>query len=507
MQRAYYIPSGRLPARTAWLALRCVLAIVPAAWIYAWLTIHLPLILNLAVVPAFALGLGLATRYAVRLGPARNPLWMAWFGLALGLAAWYLQAAAWIALLEADSAAPAWRLAGFAALLADPRHIGDVAAALYETGAYSIAGIRVRGAVLVTAWGIELALLLGVPCLFGRMSAHEPFCEQSGCWMQHIDLPRKFDFVGQPAALAALLENEPDQLFAVLEPHPQAEPTHYATLTLYRGGGDPVISINNVVVRGDGRKKQTARRAVLAHLRLPGVDPLAVLRHGGLVDADQANGDGATGGAARAGPPELAGAIAALEADNVDGALQAARAHAESAQDAVRIDALRLCALSSARLGRWREALRYWRRLFGEEGTARNALNVGASYAMSGDPAHARDWIARARALNATSREMPDMQIVTSYIAALIRCGQMALALPYLEEVRALYTGLRNTDPAFLHVRQLPSFSVFLEHSAPVVRAALGVERALDWYASMLPHLDRRGHDELTAWMERQAFL
>ena len=504
---AYYVPSGRLPARTVTLMLRCIAAVIPAAWIYAWLTIHMPLVLlNVGVTLVFALGMGLPTRYAARCGRARNPVWMGRLGMALGLSAWYVQAAAWIAILETDAtplssraAYLAAHLADFAGVLADPHHVLRVALDVVDAGAYSIAGMRVRGGLLAAFWLAELALLAGVPYALGRMTAAEPFCEESGGWMPETELPRKFEYIDRPAAAAALLAEEPDQFFSVVESCPQAAPERYAVLYLYRGRGDPYVSLKNVTVRTDQQgKRQVSKELVIDYLRLPGIDPEAVLRHG----ADAGN---AADGAAALDPPELQQAIAHLEAERFEAALALALPHVGARPDGLRIDAVRLCALCSARLGRWDESLRYWSMLFGEERTAHNALNVGTSFAMSGDPAHGSDWIARSRALNLTSREMPDLQIVTNFITALTRSGHMVQALPYLDEVRAVYVALRNTDPGFLHTRQVPLFGVFLEHSAPVVQAVLGAERGRAWYDAMLPQLDQRGRDELTAWLEHHA--
>ena len=497
---AYYVPSGRMPLRAVALTLRCIAAAIPAAWIYAWLTIHMPvLVLNVGMTLVFALGMGLATRYAARCGHARNPVWMGRLGMALGLAAWYAQAAAWIAILETGAVPPAAHLANFAGMLADPPHVLRVALDVIDAGAYSIAGMHVRGGPLVAIWLAELALLAGVPYALGRMTAAEPFCEESGGWMPETELPRKFEYIERRAAAAALLAEEPEQFFSVIESCPQTAPERYAVLYLYRGRGDPYVSLKNVTVRVDQQgKRHMSKELVIDYLRLPGIDPEAVLRHG----ADAGN---AADGAEALDPPELQEAIAHLEAERFETALALALPHVGARLDGLRIDAVRLCALCSARLGRWDESLRYWSMLFGEERTAHNALNVGTSFAMSGDPAHGSDWIARSRALNLTSREMPDLQIVTNFITALTRSGHMAQALPYLDEVRAVYVALRNTDPGFLHTRQVPLFGVFLDHSAPVVQAALGAERARAWYGAMLPQLDQRGRDELTAWLEHHA--
>lgn len=114
-----------------------------------------------------------------------------------------------------------------------------------------------------------------------------------------------------------------------------------------------------------------------------------------------------------------------------------------------------------SRLGRWTESLRHWHDLFDAEPSAFHASQVGCCSAMTGDFAQGQAWIARARARNADAGEMPDPQIVTSYISALTQAGQPARAMPYLEEIRALYTGLGVTDPTLLFVRRIPLFGIF----------------------------------------------
>ncbi|RNF29304.1 hypothetical protein NM04_18645 [Massilia aurea] len=207
-------------------------------------------------------------------------------------------------------------------------------------------------------------------------------------------------------------------------------------------------------------------------------------------------------GQAQADPPELVDAIDHLGAGRLEEALAGAMPHAAATQDGLRIDAIRLCAMASARLGRWAESQRYWHALCDEEPSAFNALQTGCCCAMTGDTARGEEWIAWARERNATSREMPDPQIVTSFISALTQSGQAARAMPYLEQMRALYTGLGCTDATTLFARRVPLFGTFLQNSLPIVCAVLGQEEGRAWYAAMLPHLDGPGNETLGAWLD-----
>jgi len=74
--------------------------------------------------------------------------------------------------------------------------------------------------------------------------------------------------------------------------------------------------------------------------------------------------------------------------------------------------------------------------------------------------------------------------------------------MPYLEQVRAIYTGLGCLDATLLFVRRVPLFGIFLQNSLPIVRTVLGQEEGCAWYAAMRPHLDGPGNETLNAWLD-----
>ena len=87
MSSPYYVPSGRLPAQAIVSTAACALLVVIPAWLYAWLTIHSPLVLlNWFAMGVFALVMGVAARQVARQAKARNPMWMGRLGLAIGVA-------------------------------------------------------------------------------------------------------------------------------------------------------------------------------------------------------------------------------------------------------------------------------------------------------------------------------------------------------------------------------------------------------------------------------------
>jgi len=488
MNSPYYVPSGRLPAQAIIWTVACALCVVAPAWLYAWLTIHSPIVLlNWFAMCVFAVVMGVAARQVARQAKARNPMWMGRLGLAIGFAGWYAHWAAWLAIADAGS---------FASLLGAPQDMWRFGTMLAEHEVRHVLGMRIEGSALVAGWIVECILLSTLPRSLARGAADEPFCELSGNWATPFELPRKFAWIEEPDVVVHRLETAPHELFAVLGAGIDADAPRYSALTLYRTEGDPFVSIDNVKVERDAKKEKKTVRPVIAYLRLPGMDAERIINECSAtetaIDTEQAP----------TGPPELVDAIDYLGAGRLEEALAGARPHTAAADDQLRIDAIRLCAMVNARLERWAESLRYWSALCDEEPSAFNALQTGCCCAMTGDTARGEEWIAWARERNTTSREMPDPQIVTSFISALTQSGQAARAMPYLEQMRALYTGLGCTDSTVLFVRRVPLFGIFLQNSLPIVHAVLGEEKARVWYAAMLAQLDEPGKDALNAWLD-----
>lgn len=493
MHSSYYVPSGRLPARVITLTIAAAVIVIIPAWLYAWVTIKAPLVIvDWFALFIFAFMMGLAMSGVARHGKARSPVWMGRLGLGLGLVGWYAQWAAWVAINSSATNSTGSSLVDAVFLLGDPQQIYRMAMALSDGQRRNIAGVDLEGGVLVAVWLVELLVLLVVPRMLAYWAAEEPFCEQTDSWTTMVELPRKFSFIETPDALVARLESDPGQLFSLLEIHPDADPERFAVVALYRGGGDPFISINNVQIERRGKNEKKNERMVIRHLRLPGAD------------ADQLIASLGADAEAAPNPPELIEAIDHLEAGRCDAALAGALGHIGATQDSLRIDAIRLCALASARLERWPESLDYWKRLFDQEPTALNALQVGSSYAMIGNGAQGQEWIVRARALNASRGDVPDLQIVTNFITALTQSGQAERALPFLDELRSVYTGVGITDSTLLFVRKIPFFGVFLEYSLPVIQSLLGRDEGREWYAAMLPSLDQEGQDAVNRLIDAQ---
>jgi len=124
---------------------------------------------------------------------------------------------------------------------------------------------------------------------------------------------------------------------------------------------------------------------------------------------------------------------------------------------------------------------------------------------MAGDMAAGADWFARARALNAATRALPPLSLLTTYVSALDMAGQSLIAMPILGEIRDCYCTCRTTDPTVLFANRMPLLNEFLDRSVPIVMAALGRAAGLRWFSAMLGRLDEAGNVELGQWLDEQA--
>ncbi|GAA5787046.1 hypothetical protein [Chitiniphilus shinanonensis] len=203
-------------------------------------------------------------------------------------------------------------------------------------------------------------------------------------------------------------------------------------------------------------------------------------------------------------PPELAAAIAALQAEDMPAVLRLATPQLDAANPAVRADAQRLCALAQSRLGDWPAASGHWQALFALEPTAHNALQVATTSVMCGEIERGEQWFRQSGELNASSQDTNPIQAHISFLTALCNVGRHADALPYLGWIRDVYRRLHITDDTFLHLRGVPFLSVFLENSWPVLHAALDAPAIEAWYGELIADLDEDGAQRARHWLATQ---
>jgi len=496
-QPRYYRPSGKVPRSAILAAPVCVLAVLPCAFLYAWLTMGAPAFVNVVALAIFAFCIALAVERAARWGRIRSHDWITRFGVALAVGAWYAQWVAWVALaLHRQQGGAVWRHAGD--LVADP---GALLAAVAYAAQHDAWG---AGAMpMVAVWLVEAYILLHFAPGLGQQRTAQPYCEASDTWAEELPVACAFACVADPDASRQLLEQFPQQLPNVLLPLAGPADRDHTAVTLYRcrGGATFATLCNRIAVGARGARRTWVERAWVTALRVPGTDADTLMAHllarGEGVAA--ASGDDATI------PPELASALAMFQAAQFNDALARALPHVQSAQPNVRIDANRLCALSCMRQDRWESSLAYWQAVFAIEAAAGTALQLAGCTVMAGDLGAGAAWFARARALNAATCELPPLSLLTTYVSALDMAGHPRAAMPVLGEIREAYCTCRTTDPTVLFANRMPLLNEFLDRSVPIVLAAVGRTAGLRWFAAMLGRLDEAGNVELGQWLAEQS--
>lgn len=127
MNSRYYTPSGKVPLRAHPIFALYCLATLPGAWIYAWATIHAPVIVSPVLTLLYGIWLGYLGQRAALRAKVRHPARMAGLGMSIGFGGWYFQWAAWIAMVATmEAGRPGVHFASFVGIVLHP-------GALYRT--------------------------------------------------------------------------------------------------------------------------------------------------------------------------------------------------------------------------------------------------------------------------------------------------------------------------------------------------------------------------------------
>ena len=489
---AYYQPSGKVARGALLIGMGYGLAIVPGAFLYACAIMRAPAWLNFIVLLMFGLWIAVVVDLVALKARIRNRAWVVRFAIALALCAWYFQWAVWLAMAMQRQHAGAL-LHSAAVLALHPGALLGAATALALHNAWGLGALP-----MVAVWLMEAFVLVQMAPGLGQGRVVQPFCEASDDWAEQIGVRRKFACIDQPAAVAHLLEQAPQQLPSVLSAWRAPSPDH-AEVTLYRcHDGNAYVSVWNVRAR---RGATSSTQAVVVALRLPGIDIDALIEKL-IVRADPRTAR--TQDDAAPATPELASPRALFQAARFADAYLRAAHHAQSPQRTLRVEANRLCALCCMRQNRWVDAGRFWEAVFDDEPAVRNALQLATCAVMAGALEAGRDWFDRARALNAATREQAPLSLLAAFVGALDAAGRPAAAMHWLDEIRECYCACRITDPTVLFANRMPLLNEFLDRSAPIVLAALGRQQGLRWFAAMLGRLDEAGHVELGQWLDEQ---
>jgi hypothetical protein len=238
MRGAYFAPSLRVAPRAMVVFAAALALTLPAAWLYAWATAPTPSMPNPLYTLGLSVWLALAASRVAALGKVRNPRWMGCAGAALGLAAWYVQWAAWSACLVQPDALLSALTAAYMWLRPD---VVLAAPALIVANGPSVPG----GAARIVVWLVELGACVIPPALAGAARARKPFCEQTGSWAEEVHVPLQFHFIDDPEGVRRRLERDPGAVLSLLVPHADEAPL-FSDVTIHRcRGNESFITICN----------------------------------------------------------------------------------------------------------------------------------------------------------------------------------------------------------------------------------------------------------------------
>jgi hypothetical protein len=245
-----------------------VLAVVPAAFFYAWGTSLAPGPVNVIALLVFGGWIALVVDRVVRLGHVRNRAWVTWCAIALTLCAWYCQWVAWLAFAAQRREGGAF--VQYVALLA-----GDPGALL--AAAMDVAHEHARAVTMVCIWVLEALILLCCAPWPGRARTAQPYCDASGAWADELPVPWDFASSADTVAATRLLEQAPHQLLSLLAPLAERDApdgADYTRVTLYRcRGSDAFVSIAGVYyTAGTPEASIYHEEEWLTLLRLPDTD-------------------------------------------------------------------------------------------------------------------------------------------------------------------------------------------------------------------------------------------
>ncbi|WP_374403623.1 hypothetical protein [Niveibacterium sp.] len=505
----YYKPSGRIAWYTPFRPLLTGLPwVVVQASVYA-VVIHYNPFVYFSFLATLALGaaVGAVAVMTAQSARSRSHKFNAALGLFFGCAAVWAQWLVWLSLNSGESWARLLHL-GFSAPSVWLDTLREFSEHWHVTFSRRGRGAELTPGNLHWIWGLEAAVIALLSMLVAALGGDgSAYSERSGCWTtDEVEASLAADD-SSVEVLRARLEAEGASPLLALPVVPDGAAPNYSPwytlkVSCVADPGDAefcLIRVDRVTHTRKDNGKISTSSATVSKLRFLAPDDYRALVTHLRGQTHEATAQPNVEGDAPADPPELEPAIAALQAERFDEALELAEPHIDAMAVALKADALRVCGLAASRLERWAEAHARFAALFALEASAHNALQVATTAVMSGRIDEGKAWFDRAWALNLESHEIPPPTMHTSYATALANAGHPGEALASVEWLRDVYQSLPSTDSTFLHLRHLPFFSAFLEKSLPILRARLSDADVVAWYQAMRAHLDEDGRHALDA--------
>jgi hypothetical protein len=507
-----YRPSGRVGWRALWAVPACVLLAIALGWGYAHVVApQTSTVFTLIVAVVLSIVAILVLTVAGKLAHSRSQAFSTALGGLLALAMLW---ARWKTTLDlADLHAQSQSFAASLPFLW-PQRLWASLPALQES-TRSTLGIG----WVVLGCGVEALALVWACAWTARISATELYSESAHAWAKQIekrDLAWAGDEEGVRPVRALLDRYGVDTLLSrkrLDEPPSQGMSAWVLEVACHQVEADAAarwLTIRRVKVVRDapgGPKREPLDvvdgwqvdasdfDALVAHLRQP--VSLAAPAVGEPSPGWGPESPDVPAAERRPDPPELKEAIAALEAGDFPSVVELATAFRDSADAALRADALRLCALGHSRLAQWTRAFEDFEALFALDPSPLDALQLATTSVMAGELARGQAWFDKACELQPEHGEPPMARLHTGFISALTQAGEFQAAVPHLEWLRGAWPVLGSTDDTRAWMAGLPFFGEFLARSQDILRRSMPLDEVIAWYMPLRDVLDADGIAQL----------
>ncbi|MEO0899101.1 MAG: hypothetical protein AAFY71_22000 [Bacteroidota bacterium] len=232
----YYQPSGKIPAQGILLSLLgIILTALILGFVYAHAIYYIPLIyVRVLMTLAAGAAMGYVPRYLIKAGKIRNGLAAPIMSLMGGVLLLYVHWPIWVSLVlnQASGNGAMATPAVFLADMLNPSLLWGKIQIINATGTWALEDSTFNDDVLWFVWIVEALIIVGMATFVGWRTESVPFDEKYGSWAQTIDLPKRFQYVGENEAFKSSLEQGNYEFLASLPP--QNNPNdHFSKVKLF----------------------------------------------------------------------------------------------------------------------------------------------------------------------------------------------------------------------------------------------------------------------------------
>jgi hypothetical protein len=262
----YYRHSGTVPPLGLLKALALGLLVsVPAAFVYAYILVYLPIIgvITFILTAGFGGIVGFAVGAVMHKGKVRNNTAALAAAVPVALFALWASWVAWVyALLHRADAE-----VGVLDLALNPAALAKVILLINEKGSWSFKGATPTGGALWVMWALEAAIIVGLILFVAREAVSSPFCEACDRWCEEH---KGLAYIG-PTHKDVLVPRLEKADYAILVELEGPSGDSFTQLDLHQCSqcqGNAALTATSVTVKLKKGKQEKEEKVLLRHLVL-----------------------------------------------------------------------------------------------------------------------------------------------------------------------------------------------------------------------------------------------